>query len=194
MNKNKLVFATHNAHKTKEIRAAVGEIFEILSLDDLDFHDEIDEPYETLSENARAKSEFIHKKFDINCFGDDTGLEVDALDGSPGVYSARYAGPQCNAQDNMQKLLQEMEGAENRSARFKTVISLFLNGTEHQFEGVVEGEILTEKHGTDGFGYDPIFKPNGFELSFAEMPLHEKNKISHRGRAVQKLVKFLKKS
>lgn len=194
MNKNKLVFATHNAHKTKEIRAAVGDIFEILSLDDLDFHDEIDEPYETLAENARAKSAFIHKKFDINCFGDDTGLEVDALDGRPGVYSARYAGPQCNAQDNMQKLLQEMEGAENRSARFKTVISLFLNGTEHQFEGVVEGEILTEKHGTDGFGYDPIFKPNGFELSFAEMPLHEKNKISHRGRAVQKLVEFLKKS
>lgn len=194
MNKNKLVFATHNAHKTKEIRAAVGDIFEILSLDDLDFHDEIDEPYETLSENARAKSEFIHKKFDINCFGDDTGLEVDALDGRPGVYSARYAGPQCNAQDNMQKLLQEMEGAENRSARFKTVISLFLNGTEHQFEGVVEGEILTEKHGTDGFGYDPIFKPSGFELSFAEMPLHEKNEISHRGRAVQKLVEFLKKS
>ncbi len=188
-----IIFATHNKHKTKEIKSAVGDNYEILSLEDLDFHEEIEEPFDTLEENANAKSSFIHQRFGKSCFADDTGLEIDALDGRPGVFSARYAGEDGNSENNIRKVLKELEGVEKRSARFRTVISLILDGKEHLFEGVAEGEILTEKQGSDGFGYDPVFRPQGYKQSFAEMPLDLKNKISHRGKAVRKLVEFLKK-
>lgn len=187
-----LVFATNNQHKLKEIQQLLGESITILSLGDIGCYDDIPETGDTLEENALQKSEYIYKRYNKNCFADDTGLEIDALNGEPGVYSARYAGIEKDAEANMQKVLTELQGKPSRDANFRTVISLIINGEEFQFEGQVDGCILQQKSGVDGFGYDPIFKPNGYAQSFAEMPLNEKNKISHRGRAVAKLIEFLK--
>lgn len=186
-----LVFATNNRHKLEEIQNLLGNKVKILSLKDIAFFEEIPEDYDTLKENAQQKARYIYSRYKINCFADDTGLEIDALNGAPGVMSARYAGLSCSYEDNVVKVLKELDGEKNRDARFRTVITLILDGKEYYFEGVVEGEILTKKHGEGGFGYDPIFKPCGFEKSFAEMEMNEKNKISHRGRATQKLADFL---
>jgi non-canonical purine NTP pyrophosphatase, rdgB/HAM1 family len=187
----KLVFATNNINKLKELQHLLGEKVELLSLKDISCNDEIPEDYETLEENATQKAEYIYKKYNVNCFADDTGLEVKSLNNEPGVYSARYAGEDKDAKANMKKVLAKLEGVEDRSARFRTVISLFLDDKEYQFEGIVDGNILESERGKDGFGYDPIFEPKGYEVSFAEMEMSEKNKISHRGLAVQKLVQFL---
>ncbi|MEI6696521.1 MAG: non-canonical purine NTP diphosphatase [Bacteroidota bacterium] len=189
-----LVFATNNLHKIKEISPLIQNNFHLLSLSDLNFFDEIPETQDSLEGNASQKAETIFNKFGKNCFADDTGLEIEALDGEPGVYSARYAGEGCSFQDNIDKVLQKMQGISNRKARFRTVISLILDGKEYFFEGCVNGKILTEKHGNDGFGYDPIFMPDGFSISFAEMTLEQKNQISHRSLAVGKLVAFLNKA
>ncbi len=186
-----LVFATNNQHKIKEISPLIQHSFHLLSLSDINFFEEIPETQPTLEGNASQKSHFIFDKFALNCFADDTGLEIEALDSEPGVYSARYAGEGCNFQDNIDKVLMKMLGEINRKARFRTVISLILNGKEYFFEGFVNGIILTEKYGNDGFGYDPIFMPDGYPISFAEMTLEEKNKISHRSMAVGKLSAFL---
>lgn len=167
---------------------------QLLSLKDIECFDEIPETGENLQENAKIKADYVTQTYGLNCFSDDTGLLVDALNGAPGVYSARYAGEQKNAKDNMQKLLQELEGKNNRNAHFKTVVHLNLNGESFAFDGIVEGIITEELHGAGGFGYDPIFKPNGYNNTFGELPAETKNAISHRGRAIQKLVDFLKKS
>jgi XTP/dITP diphosphohydrolase len=191
MEKKKLVFATNNAHKLDEVRNVEGLNFEILSLKDIGFDGDIPEDFNTLRENAMQKARFIHDKYGMNCFADDTGLEIDALDGRPGVMSARYAGPQCNAEDNMAKVLEELKGRIIRKARFRTVIALILDDEEHYFEGVVQGEILSEKRGDSGFGYDPIFLPACYTHTFAQMDLSLKNKISHRAKATGKLIEFL---
>ncbi len=188
-----LVFATNNKHKLEEVQKLLSNNFNLLSLKDISFKGEIPEDYETLKENALQKARYIHDRFKTNCFADDTGLEIDFLKGAPGVYSARYAGPGCTFDDNINKVLNEMGDAENRKARFRTVIALILDEKEYFFEGVVDGEILKEKQGDEGFGYDPVFRPLGYEQSFAEMILEDKNKISHRGRATQKLIEFLLK-
>jgi XTP/dITP diphosphohydrolase len=187
----KLVFATNNQHKIQEIRQLLEGSIELLSLGDIGCFDDIPENQETLEGNASEKSFYIYNKYGLNCFADDTGLEIDALNGEPGVYSARYAGEERSAEQNMDKVLAKMAKIKNRKARFRTVISLVIDGQEIQFEGVVNGQILTEKRGNTGFGYDPIFLPDESPFSFAEMPLDEKNKISHRGRAVRELVAFL---
>ena len=187
-----LVFATNNKHKLEELQAILGNEFKLLSLKDIGCNEEIPEEQATLEGNAKQKSDFVFNKYGKNCFADDTGLEIEALNGEPGVYSARYAGEEISAEANMAKVLNKLSKINMRKARFRTVISLILNGKEKQFEGIVTGEILREKKGDSGFGYDPIFKPDGFETSFAEMNLSEKNKISHRGRAVEKLVNYLK--
>jgi XTP/dITP diphosphohydrolase len=189
----KLVFATNNQHKLSEIQNMLGNEFQVLSLADINCQDEIPEDHETLEENASQKAYYIYEKFGLNCFADDTGLEVAALNNEPGVYSARYAGSSRSSEDNMKKVLQNLDGKSERSARFRTVISLIIDGEETQFEGIVDGDILSEEKGKDGFGYDPIFQPNSYDVSFAEMSLSEKNKISHRGNAVRKLVEFLLK-
>jgi XTP/dITP diphosphohydrolase len=189
--KKELVFVTNNKHKLKEISAIAGDQIRILSLADIDCYDEIEETADTIEGNASLKSRYIWNKYGKNCFADDTGLIIDSLEGRPGVKSARYAGDDCNAENNIQKVLKELQGATDRKARFKTVISLIINGLEIQFEGIVEGMILHEKRGNDGFGYDPVFLPEGYLQSFAEMPLEEKNRISHRARATQKLTDFL---
>jgi len=194
MEKRKLIFATNNLHKLEEIRNVEGLNFEILSLKEAGVEGEIPEDFETLKENALQKARFIHDKTGMDCFADDTGLEVDALGGKPGVMSARYAGPQCNAEDNINKLMAELRGKIKRTARFRTVIAFILNGKEHFFEGVAEGEILSQKRGEDGFGYDPVFLPMCYMQTFAEMSLAMKNTISHRAKAVQKLIEFLQKS
>lgn len=186
-----LVFATNNRHKLEEIQNLLGNNIKLLSLKDISFFEEIPEDYDTLKENAQQKARYIYDRYKLNCFADDTGLEIDYLNGAPGVLSARYAGESCSFEDNIVKTLKELDGVENRKARFRTVISLILDGKEHYFEGAVDGEILAEKQGDSGFGYDPIFRPVGFDKSFAEMDMDEKNKISHRGRAAQKLVDFL---
>lgn len=186
-----LVFATNNRHKLEEIQNLLGNKIKLLSLKDISFFEEIPEDYDTLKENAQQKAWYIYDRYKLNCFADDTGLEIDYLNGAPGVLSARYAGESCSFEDNIVKTLKELDGVENRKARFRTVISLILDGKEHYFEGAVDGEILAEKQGDSGFGYDPIFRPVGFDKSFAEMDMDEKNKISHRGRAAQKLVDFL---
>lgn len=186
-----IVFASNNAHKLEEVRSKLPKEFTVLSLKDVLGDVDIPETGDTLDENASIKSRYVFERTGKNCFSDDTGLEIAALNGEPGVYSARYAGEGCSFQDNMDKVLGKMEGAEDRSACFRTVISLILNGEEHFFEGRVDGEILTEEHGEEGFGYDPIFRPDGIEESFAEMTMEQKNEISHRGKAVQKLVDFL---
>lgn len=189
----KLVFATNNQHKLSEIQNMLGNEFQVLSLADIHCQDEIPEDHETLEENASQKAHYIYEKFGVNCFADDTGLEVASLNNEPGVYSARYAGSSRSSEDNMKKVLQKLEGVDERAARFRTVISLIIDGVETQFEGIVNGEILPEEKGKDGFGYDPIFQPNSYDVSFAEMSISEKNKISHRGNAVRKLVEYLLK-
>jgi len=187
-----LVFATNNRHKLNEVSAKIGDSFKLLTLNDIGCHEDIPETGITFHENASIKSHFIYERYQLNCFGDDSGLEIDALNGEPGVYSARYAGKHGNHQANNEKVLQQLAGKTNRSARFKTVISLMWNGEEHFFEGVVEGTIRTAPAGTEGFGYDPIFQPEGFDITFAEMTLEEKNHISHRARALEKLIAFLR--
>ena len=188
----KLVFATNNDHKLRELKQILSSEFELLSLNEIGCTDDIPETGTTLEANAAQKSFYIWNKYGVNCFADDTGLEIETLGNEPGVYSARYAGEGRDASDNMLKVLEKMKYETNRNARFRCVISLVINGEEEQFEGIVEGEILTEKHGVAGFGYDPIFMANGFNQSFAEMSADDKNKISHRGRAVMKLVEYLK--
>jgi len=189
---HKLVFATNNDHKLRELKEILSSEFELLSLSDIGCDDDIPETGTTLEANAAQKSFYIWDKYGIDCFADDTGLEIEALGNEPGVYSARYAGEGRNASDNMVKVLEKMGNETNRNARFRCVISLIIGGKEKQFEGIVEGKILTEKHGEAGFGYDPIFMPDGFNQSFAEMSADDKNRISHRGRAVMKLVDYLK--
>jgi len=190
MKVKKIVFATGNPNKLIEIKSAINR-FEIVGLKDLYITEEIPETGDTLKKNALQKAKYVYDKTGLNCFSDDTGLEIEALNCRPGVYSAMYAGPSCNAEDNMQKVLQELGNSTKRKAQFKTVIALILNGKEYFFEGFVSGEILKEKTGHDGFGYDPIFKPSGYKESFAEMTIAKKNEISHRGLAVKKLIKFL---
>ena len=187
----KLVFATNNLNKLKELQNLLGEEIELLSLADINCDDEIPEDHETLEENASQKARYIFNKFNVNCFADDTGLEIESLNNEPGVYSARYAGEERDAKSNMKKVLENLKGVENRKSRFRTVISLLIDGNEIQFEGIVEGNILEKERGIDGFGYDPIFEPIGYDISFAEMDMTEKNKISHRGLAVRKLVDYL---
>lgn len=187
----KLVFATNNLNKLKEVQEILSDSIEILSLKDINCFDEVDETELTLEGNAKLKANHITKKYGFNCFADDTGLEVESLDNKPGVFSARYAGEPSNSENNMQKLLLELKDKENRKAQFRTAVCLNLNNEQYIFEGICEGEILKEKQGEKGFGYDPIFKPTGFSESFAEMSSEEKNKISHRGLAIQKLVNFL---
>ncbi len=188
----KLVFATNNAHKLREINEMLSGEFELLSLNDIGCLDEIPETGETLETNATQKSSYIWNKYAIDCFADDTGLEIEALNNEPGVYSARYAGESKSAEANVEKVLEKMEGMTNRNARFRCVISLIVNGKETQFEGVVNGKIIDERRGSTGFGYDPIFVPNGHSHTFAEMAPDEKNNISHRGNAFEKLAKYLK--
>ena len=187
----KLVFATHNKNKFEEVKKLLPDYIDLVSLTAIGCFDEINETGKTLEENARIKADYVTKNYGLSCFADDTGLLVDVLNGEPGVYSARYAGNQKNADDNMNKLLLALENSNERTARFKTIISLNINKENHLFEGTVEGEITKEKHGTQGFGYDPIFRPIGFEQTFAELSLETKNKIGHRGKAVQKLIHFL---
>lgn len=187
----KLVFATNNQHKLQEITQLLNGSFELLSLNDIGCEDDIPENQATLEGNAAEKSFFIYNKYGLNCFADDTGLEIEALNGEPGVYSARYAGEERSAENNMDLVLDKLDKIKNRKARFRTVVSLVIDGNETQFEGIVDGQILEEKRGKTGFGYDPIFKPDESGVSFAEMTMDEKNKISHRGRAVQKLVEYL---
>lgn len=187
----KLVFATNNKHKLEEVREILGNKFEILSLKDIHFFDEIPETQNTIEGNASQKAHFIYDKYNINCFADDTGLEIDALNGAPGVYSARYAGDNCTYEDNVQKVLKKLEGINNRKAQFKTVISLIINDIEYIFQGIIKGSVTENKRGKSGFGYDPIFLPEGYDKTFAELSSREKNKISHRGLATQKLFNFL---
>ncbi|MEQ9425476.1 MAG: non-canonical purine NTP diphosphatase [Cyclobacteriaceae bacterium] len=187
----KLCFATNNAHKLAEIRQMLGSQIEILSLDDIGHNEEIPEDHDTMEANSRQKAEFIKERYQIDCFADDSGLEVDSLDGAPGVYSARYAGPQKNDEDNIDKLLETMRDIEDRGAQFKAVVTLILGTDSHQFEGIIRGEILHERKGTDGFGYDPVFAPDGDTRSFAQFTADEKNEISHRGIAIKKLAEFL---
>lgn len=187
----KLVFATNNSHKLQEIKHLLNNSIELLCLNDIGCTDDIPENQETLEGNAAEKSFYIYNKYGFSCFADDTGLEIEALNGEPGVYSARYAGAERSADLNMDLVLSKMAKIKNRKARFRTIISLVIDGREIQFEGIVSGQILEEKRGATGFGYDPIFLPDESHLSFAEMSMGEKNKISHRGRAVQKLVEYL---
>ena len=187
-----LVFATNNQHKLNELSKLVGDKFHLLSLKDINCYDEIPETADTLEGNAALKAQFIWEKFEINCFADDTGFEVDALNGQPGVYSARYAGEEQDSEANLSKVLYELNGNSNRKARFRTVICLIIDGKEYFFEGIVNGNLLIERHGKEGFGYDPIFVPYGYDKTFAEMDMTVKNKISHRGIATEKLISFLK--
>ena len=186
-----IVFASNNAHKLEEVKSKLPRAFKVLSLKEVLGDVDIPETGKTLDANAIIKAKYVFDKTGKNCFADDTGLEIAALNGEPGVYSARYAGEGCTFQDNMDKVLKGLNGEEDRSAQFRTSICLYLDGKQHLFEGAVEGEILKEEHGDDGFGYDPIFRPIGFKESFAQMSMAQKNEISHRGRAVQKLVDFL---
>ncbi len=188
----KLIFATHNKNKLKEVKSLMPSSIELLSLDEISFNDEIEETADTIEGNALLKAKTIFEKTGINCFADDSGLLVDALNGAPGDYSARYAGEQKNDQDNMQKLLHELNDKPNRNAHFKTAMVLFIDGKEYLFEGKIEGKIITEKLGTNGFGYDPIFVPDGYDETFAQLDSEIKNNISHRARALQKMLEFLK--
>lgn len=187
----KLIFSTHNQHKAEEIAAQLPVNIELLTLSDLNWHEEIPETGSTLEENARIKSQFVVDQFKMNCFSDDTGLEVETLNSEPGVYSARYAGIDKDSEANMDLLLRKLEGNQNRNAQFKTIISLFWNGEFHQFEGIVKGKITLERSGNGGFGYDPIFQPDEAKCTFGEMTMSEKSKISHRGRAIAKMLDFL---
>lgn len=190
----RLVFATNNAHKLEEVSAILGDKIELFSLKDINCQTDIPETADTLEGNALLKSSYIFQNYHLDCFADDTGLEVEALDGAPGVYSARYAGGEGhNAEANMLKLLHEMESKENRKAQFRTVISLILDGKKYLFEGVIKGEIIKEKRGDSGFGYDPVFVPEGYNQTFAELGNDIKNRISHRALAVNKLCDFLRR-
>lgn len=189
-----LIFATHNRHKVSEVQAMLPEGILVRSLSELGCEEEIPETHDTLQGNALQKAQFVWERYHCSCFADDTGLEVDALNGRPGVYSARYAGEGCSFDDNVRKLLGELENVrdlEKRTARFRTVVALLLDGKEYFFEGRVDGFITLERSGCEGFGYDPVFLPQGYRQTFAEMPAEEKNRISHRGRAVSRLVDFL---
>lgn len=189
----RLIFASNNKHKLVEVRAALEGIAKVVSLAEAGLEGEIPETADTLQGNALQKAQWVWERTHIDCFADDTGLEVDALNGAPGVYSARYAGEHCSFDDNINKLLAALDGESNRKADFRTVICLIEKGEVHYFEGRVNGQILTERHTNgEGFGYDPIFMPDRFAVSFAEMPLDVKNSISHRGRAVEKLAAYLK--
>lgn len=187
----RIVFATNNKHKLEEISAILGDRFEIVSLAEINCFDDIPETADTLEGNALQKARFVKEKFGYDCFADDTGLEIEALNNAPGVYSARYAGPARSSEDNMNKALEELKDKANRKARFRTVIALILDGKEYLFDGIVNGSIATEKKGTEGFGYDPIFIPEGYCESFAQLGAEVKNKISHRARATAQLAEFL---
>lgn len=189
----KLVFATNNLNKLQEVQLLIPENIQLLSLKDIKCFENIPETKETIEDNAVQKAEYIKTKYGYDCFADDTGLEVKALNEAPGVYSARYAGPQRDAQDNMELLLQNLKASDDRNAQFKTVVALSLKGEISTFTGICKGTITSEKHGNSGFGYDPIFKPLGYDQTFAEMDLTVKNQIGHRGRAVKQLVDFLNK-
>lgn len=186
-----IVFATGNSHKVKEANAALNGAFEIIGLRDIGCEEELPETHPTLEGNALEKARYVHQHYQVDCFSEDSGLEAEALNGAPGVYSARYAGPANDAEANMNLLLNNLKGAENRNARFRTVIALLLNGQEYTFEGIVNGQIIPVKKGSGGFGYDPIFMPEGFNRTFAQMSTEEKNAISHRGQAIAKLRAFL---
>lgn len=188
----KLVFATNNTHKLDEARKILGTKAEILSLNDINCHADIPETADTLEGNSLLKARYIYERFGMNCFADDTGLEIDVLNGAPGVYSARYAGEHGNSAANRQKVLQAMSGEANRKARFRTIITLLLNGKEYQFEGIAEGNIISEEQGENGFGYDSIFMPEGYNRTFAELESEEKNRISHRGKAMEAFWTFIK--
>ena len=187
----KLVIATNNRNKIKEIKLLLNNSIELLSLDDIDCSEEIPETSDTIAGNALQKAQYVYKKYGYNCFADDTGLEIEALNNEPGIYSARYAGEQRSAEDNMDKVLENLAKIKNRNAHFKTVVALIINGEETLFEGIAKGEITGKKSGQEGFGYDPIFQPEGFDITFSEMSMEEKNKISHRGKAVQQLTSHL---
>lgn len=189
----KLVFASNNKNKIQEIQVLVPKNIQIVSLEDIGCTEDIPETADTIEGNAILKANYVTEKYGYNCFADDTGLEVDALNGAPGVYSARYAGEQKDANDNMDKLLSELEDKSNRKANFKTVIALNLNGKQNLFTGIINGKIIEEKIGTNGFGYDPIFVADGYEKTFAELTMEEKSTISHRGIAVKELILFLQK-
>lgn len=190
----RIVFATNNSHKLDEIRNILGSSFEVMSLNELGCHDDIPETGTTLEENARQKAQYIYDKYHCNVFADDTGLEVDALGGEPGVYSARYAGGEGHdSEANMTKLLKNLEGEDNRKAQFRTVIALILDGKTSLFDGIVKGEIIKERRGGEGFGYDPIFQPEGYDKTFAELGNDIKNTISHRAKAVKALAEYLLK-
>ncbi|MDF2156280.1 non-canonical purine NTP diphosphatase [Algoriphagus sp. CAU 1675] len=187
----KICFATNNTKKIEEVKAALGSDFEIVSLKEVGCNEELPETGDTLEHNAFQKARYVKENYGVDCFADDTGLEVEALAGAPGVYSGRYAGEPRSDERNIELLLKNMQGLENRKARFRTVIALILDGEEFQFEGIAKGEILEEKVGEGGFGYDPVFCPEGYEKTFAELSLDEKNQISHRGKAVRALIEFL---
>jgi len=186
-----LVFATNNEHKLTEVRHILKNKFNILSLNDIGCHADIPETENSLQGNALLKAKFVKEHFGYDCFADDTGLECNALDGQPGVFSARYAGEECDSEANIRKLLENLKEKDDWSAQFRTVIALLYNGEQHFFEGIVKGTIINEHKGSNGFGYDPIFMPEGYQLTFAQMNEDDKNSISHRGRAVRKLVDFL---
>lgn len=191
--KRKLVFATHNAHKLKEVKDIVKDNFEIVSLTDIGCFEDIEENGSTLLDNARIKARYVKEKYGYDCFADDTGLEVDTLDGAPGVFSARYAGGEGHdSQANVRKLLREMDGTTDRKAHFRTVIVLLFGGKEYVFDGRIDGAIASAPRGNEGFGYDPVFQPEGFNMTFAQMSMVAKSEISHRGRALKKLCEFLK--
>ena len=189
----KIVFATNNQHKLDEVKKITEGLTEIVSLSEINCFDDIPETADTLEGNALQKARYVKEKFGFDCFADDTGLEVEALDNAPGVYSARYAGPDHNSESNMKLLLKNMEGVTNRNARFRTVIALLMDGKEYLFDGIVEGVIIDEKRGNSGFGYDPVFVPNGYNETFAQLGSDIKNNISHRAKAVLKLHDFLTK-
>lgn len=190
----KIIFATSNPHKVREVKEMLEGQYEVLSLKDIGCFEDIPETSPTFEGNALQKARYVYEKYGFDCFSEDTGLEIDALNGEPGIYTARYGGPARDADDNMDKALTNLEDKSDRGAQFRTAIALIIKGKENVFEGIVRGSIRTEKSGAGGFGYDPIFQPDGYEITFAEMDKEEKNKISHRGRAVRKLIDFLKES
>ena len=188
---DQIIFVTHNKHKSEEIKNIIGNSFEIKNLSDINITEEIPETGNTLKENALQKAKYLHDKLECNCFADDTGLEVDCLNGEPGVYSARYAGEPTNSQRNIEKLLHNLKGKENRNAQFRTVIAVILNNKTYFFEGSIAGQIIDTQRGDGGFGYDSVFIPNGYDKTFAELPAEVKNSISHRAMAMQKFKEFI---
>ncbi len=190
----KLIFATNNKNKLREISQILNQKYELLSLKDIGFHDDIEETESTIKGNSELKADFINQKYKINCFADDTGLEIDYLNGEPGVFSARYAGDSHNDEANIKKVLQKLEGVKNRKAQFVTVITLILDDKKYFLEGIIKGEITEQKHGENGFGYDPIFRPEGYSETFAEISAETKNEISHRAIATKKLIELLNKN